>query len=179
VKGVLAGGLLSGLLGVFMGLIPVVQYFCCIVALIGGAAAGLVHVKTSKEGVGMGQGAVTGVISGLVMFLMLLFINVPLGLLVTFVIAGVQPEFFLDYIRYSWPQMIIGYAIQFTLALIYCFGFSAVGAVAATAMFEDRSPGSTEKKDKPSGPVAMPQAGQPLQQMPPGQQPPTGLPPSY
>ncbi len=169
VKGVLAGGALSGIIGVVMGLIPFVSYLCCIIALLGGGLASLIQVKTSEEGVSMGASAVTGALSGLVMFIFMLVIYLPIHLLIMalFTMGGIDN--FLDMLRYSWTSMIVGYFIQLVLAVVYCFGFGTVGGIVANLALEDRKPGSTEKKKQSPGPVAMPAPQQPARQIPAAQ----------
>lgn len=168
VKGVLAGGALSGIVGAIIGLIPILGYACCLVALVGGALAGLLHVKSSEEGVSMGGTAVTGAVSGLVMFVLMLIIYIPIHILIQAIFTLGSFEILIDMWRYSWPQLIVGYIIQLVLAIVYCFGFSTAGGVLANVIFEDRKPGSADRKKDSGGPVAMP-GGQQSPAMGPGQ----------
>src|SRR5262249_9523550 len=76
-KPALLGGLVAGILSV----IPLVNYCCCIWAVLGGLLAGFLYIKSSPVPVSTGEGAVVGVLAGVVGSIIYLIIGLPLALI--------------------------------------------------------------------------------------------------
>ena len=80
IKGVLAGGIVGGLLSA----IPFVNWgncLCCLWIILAGAIASTVHVKSSTEGVSKTDGTITGLISAVPMVALYVIVGLPLNLL--------------------------------------------------------------------------------------------------
>ena len=92
-KPALLGGLIVGILSA----IPFLNYCCCIWAIGGGVLAGFLYIKSSPVPVKVGEGAVVGVLTGIVGAILYFLISVPIGYFLTsaqleetLVRAGVQ-----------------------------------------------------------------------------------------
>ena len=92
-KPALLGGLIVGILSA----IPFLNYCCCIWAIGGGVLAGFLYIKSSPLPVKVGEGAVVGVLTGIVGAILYFIISVPIGYFLssaqleeTLVRAGVQ-----------------------------------------------------------------------------------------
>ncbi|HPK94954.1 MAG TPA: hypothetical protein PLD50_19150, partial [Polyangiaceae bacterium] len=61
VKPAVLGGVVAGLLSAILGIIPFVNYCCCLWSLLGGVLAVHLYNKSlNKEGVPMADGAICG-----------------------------------------------------------------------------------------------------------------------
>ncbi len=74
-KPALLGGLIVGILSA----IPFLNYCCCIWAIGGGVLAGFLYIKSSPIPVKVGEGAVVGVLTGIVGAVLYFLISVPIG----------------------------------------------------------------------------------------------------
>ena len=74
-KPALLGGLIVGILSA----IPFLNYCCCIWAIGGGLLAGFLYIKSSPVPVKVGEGAVVGVLTGIVGAILYFLISVPIG----------------------------------------------------------------------------------------------------
>ena len=92
-KPALLGGLIVGILSS----IPLLNYCCCIWGIGGGLLAGMLYIKSAPVPVKVGEGAVVGVLTGIVGAILYFLISVPIGYFLssaqleeTLVRAGVQ-----------------------------------------------------------------------------------------
>jgi hypothetical protein len=74
-KPALLGGLIVGVLSA----IPFLNYCCCIWGIGGGILAGFLYIKSSPIPVKVGEGAVIGVLTGIVGAVLYFIIGVPLA----------------------------------------------------------------------------------------------------
>ncbi|HEY4423550.1 MAG TPA: hypothetical protein VGN10_05040 [Pyrinomonadaceae bacterium] len=74
-KPALLGGLIVGILSA----IPFLNWCCCIWAIGGGLLAGMLYVKSAPVPVKVGEGAVVGVLTGIVGAILYFLISVPIG----------------------------------------------------------------------------------------------------
>jgi hypothetical protein len=74
-KPALLGGLIVGILSS----IPLLNYCCCIWGIGGGALAGFLYIKSSLIPVKVGEGAVIGVLTGIVGAVLYCIIGVPIA----------------------------------------------------------------------------------------------------
>ena len=78
-KPALLGGLIVGILSS----IPLLNYCCCIWGIGGGALAGFLYIKSSPVPVKVGEGAVVGVLSGIIGAILYWIIGVPIAYFIT------------------------------------------------------------------------------------------------
>ena len=83
-KPALLGGLIVGILSA----IPFLNYCCCIWGIGGGLLAGMLYIKPAPIPVKVGEGAVVGVLTGIVGAILYFFISVPIG----YFFSGAQIE---------------------------------------------------------------------------------------
>src|SRR6185437_11589302 len=74
-KPALLGGLIVGVLSS----IPLLNYCCCIWGIGGGVLAGFLYIKSSPVPVKVGEGAVLGLLSGIIGAILYLIIGVPIA----------------------------------------------------------------------------------------------------
>ena len=80
----LIGGVILGLLSSLLSVIPIVNYCCCLWAILGGLLATYLYIKKSPIPVRVGEGAVLGALAGVIGGIIYLIIAVPL----TYFVAG-------------------------------------------------------------------------------------------
>src|SRR5678815_1237317 len=83
-KPALLGGLIVGILSA----IPFLNYCCCIWGIGGGVLAGFLYIKSAPIPVKVGDGAVIGVLTGIVGAVLYFIIGVPLA----YFMSGAQLE---------------------------------------------------------------------------------------
>ena len=83
-KPALLGGLIVGILSA----IPFLNYCCCIWAIGGGLLAGMLYIKSAPVPVKVGEGAVVGVLTGIVGAILYFIIGVPIA----YFLSGAQLE---------------------------------------------------------------------------------------
>lgn len=145
----IGGGVMGGLSALtVVPQIPFVRLACCIWAIVGGALAAYLLIKKSSERVGVGDGAIVGLLSGVFGAL----IAFAAFMLVSFYIsdralyedqlprAGLDPEQF----PYSLIILLIG-----LLAIIVQVALSLVGGIIGIVLFESRG---TDGADTPPPP---------------------------
>lgn len=145
------GGLVLGVLSA----IPFVNIAncCCLWVLLGGALATYLYIKSSPTPVQIGEGAMLGVMAGVIGGLINLFIGVPLNILVGNPIAGLMVKLMerlnpqqADAVRQQLEQQTSGpFSEQLLRALpgaIFGFliivAFATVGGLVAVPLFEKR-----------------------------------------
>jgi len=83
-KPALLGGLIVGILSA----IPFLNYCCCIWGIGGGLLAGMLYIKSAPIPVKVGEGAVVGVLTGIVGAILYFIIGVPIA----YFLSGAQLE---------------------------------------------------------------------------------------
>lgn len=132
-KPALLGGLIVGILSA----IPLLNYCCCIWGIGGGVLAGFLYIKSSPLPVKVGEGAVIGVLAGLVGAVLYFIIGVPTAYFIsganleeTLRGAGVQlPAGVSGLLLFVLSGLMVG-AILFVLAII--------GGLLSVPIFEKR-----------------------------------------
>lgn len=130
-KPALLGGLVTGILSV----IPFVSTCCCIWAILGGMLSCYLYVKNSPVRVSTGDGAVIGVLSGVVGSLIYLLIGLPIALI--FGVAQMEEAF----TRSGVEVPFTGVALALLGAFVVVVGlliFSTVGGLIGVPIFEKR-----------------------------------------
>ena len=148
-KPALLGGLIVGLLSA----IPVLNYCCCIWGIGGGALAGFLYIKSSPVPVKIGEGAVVGVLSGIIGAVLYLIIGVPIA----YFISGANLESTLRGAGLQLPAGISGLLLFVVSGLIVgalLFVLSIIGGLLSVPIFEKR-------KDVPPPPPPQDFAGGP------------------
>jgi uncharacterized protein DUF5518 len=149
-KASLIGGVLFGVLSAVTAVpqIPFIRLVCCLWAMIGGALAAYLYVKRSPARVGIGDGAIVGLLAGL------------FGALIAFV-AFLLVSFYItdrtlaeDQLRraglnisYSSVIFLIG-----ILGIILQVSLSLVGGIIGVAIFEQREDTGTGSQPPPPPP---------------------------
>jgi hypothetical protein len=145
-KPAIIGGVIVGLLSA----IPFVNFgniCCCLWALLGGAVAAKLFIGSSSDRVSVGDGALVGVLSGLVGAAIYIVLGIPLAILAGNVINGVM----LRMMENAYPeqaemmrrQMEAGQSIVRTILYgfiwaILLVAFSTLGGLLGTVIFEKR-----------------------------------------
>jgi hypothetical protein len=131
IKPALLGGLVTGILSV----IPFVSTCCCIWAILGGMLACFLYVRSSPVPVSTGDGAVIGVLSGVVGGLIYLIIGLPIALI--FGVAQIEES-----IRRAGVEVpLTGMAMALLgacLVVIILLIFSTIGGLIGVPIFEKR-----------------------------------------
>ena len=190
----LVGGIVLGILSS----VPFVTWgniCCCLWVLLGGAIAAKMLINRSPVyPVQSGDGALAGLLAGVVGSIVYLFIGVPLGLLVSQAGAPVFLEWVrnmsqdpnareqIDQIlrmqeqRGSFGQNVIQALISWIICSIVATGFAALGGLLGVAFFEKRKGGPPQgyPPQPPYPPSGYPPPGYP----PPGPPSGPGYPPS-
>ena len=131
-KPALLGGLITGILSV----IPIVSSCCCIWAVLGGLLATFLYIRSSTVPVATGEGAVVGVLSGVVGSIIYLVIGLPLALLLG---TGAQVEETLRRSNINVPLTGIALIlVSACLVVILLLIFSAIGGLIAVPIFGKR-----------------------------------------
>src|SRR6185503_18329199 len=126
-KPALLGGLIVGVLSA----IPLLNYCCCIWGIGGGGLAGFLYIKSSPVPVKVGEGAVIGVLTGIV------------GAVVYF-ISGAQLEDTLRQAGVQLPPNISGLLLFVLSGLVVgllLFVLSIIGGLISVPIFEKRKDG--------------------------------------
>src|SRR5258705_12699137 len=86
-KPAIIGGIVVGLLSAIL-FVNFVNFCCCLWAVLGGALATYLYIKASPTPVKPGEGAVLGLLAGVVGGLIYIVIGIPLGILVSSQMTG-------------------------------------------------------------------------------------------
>jgi len=131
-KPALLGGLITGILSV----IPFVSTCCCIWAALGGLLATFLYIRSSPVPVSAGEGAVVGVLAGVIGSIIYVIIGLPLALL--FGTVGQLEEGFR---RSGVSVPLTGIAlllVSVCMVVVLLLLFSAIGGVIGVPIFEKR-----------------------------------------
>ena len=130
-KPALVGGLIAGILSI----IPIVSTCCCIWAALGGVLASFMYIKNSPTRVTTGEGAVVGILTGVIGSLIYVIIQVPLALLLGF--ASME-----DALRRSGLEVPLSgmalMALSVFLVIVLILIFSTIGGLVGVPIFEKR-----------------------------------------
>jgi hypothetical protein len=134
----LIGGIVTGILALFAGFLPVMAFIgvsllCIIWSMVGGAVAAKLYVNRSPVPVRTGEGAVVGCVAGA--FGALIYSTVD-----TLIAYGMQAHD-IEVFYHGQGQNITGgmfFAITGIFGAIFVFGLSIVGGIIGVAMFESR-----------------------------------------
>jgi hypothetical protein len=135
-KPALLGGLIVGVLSA----IPLVNYCCCIWGIGGGLLAGMLYIKSAPVPVKVGEGAVVGVLTGIVGAILYFIIGVPLA----YFVSGAQLEETLARTGVQLPAGISGLALFVLSGLLggLCLLVLAIiGGLISVPIFEKRKDG--------------------------------------
>ena len=145
-KPALIGGVVLGLLSA----IPFVNWVnicCCLWAILGGMLASYLYIKSSPTPVGAGDGAILGVLAGLVGAVVSFVLGVPIQLLVGTAINGLLIGFVADMnpsqaemLRQQMlaGQTIAGAIVNGLVGGVFLFIFSIIGGLLGVPIFEKR-----------------------------------------
>jgi len=144
-KPAIIGGLVVGLLSA-IPFVNLLNICCCLWAILGGALASHLFIKASPTPVKPGDGAVLGVLAGVVGGLIYLVVGIPLAI----ALSGVINAFILSMLANADPAMarqmraqimsqtIIGKILYGFVWAILLIVFSTVGGLLGVAIFEKR-----------------------------------------
>ena len=148
-KPAILGGLIAGVLSS----IPVLNYCCCIWSIGGGVLAGFLYIKSSPVPVKVGEGAVIGLLSGIIGAVLYGIIGVPIA----YFISGGNIEETLRGTGLQLPAGISGlllFVISRLIAGVTLLVLSIIGGLISVPIFEKR-------KDVPPPPPPQDFAGGP------------------
>jgi hypothetical protein len=132
-KPALLGGLIVGILSA----IPFLNYCCCIWAIGGGLLAGFLYIKSSLVPVKVGEGAVVGVLTGIVGAILYFCISVPIG----YFFSSAQVEETLTRAGVQLPPGVSGLLLFVLAGLIgglILLVLAIIGGLIAVPIFEKR-----------------------------------------
>jgi hypothetical protein len=131
-KPALLGGVITGVLSV----IPFVSTCCCIWAALGGLLATFMYIKSSPVPVSTGEGAVVGVLSGVIGSIVYVVIGLPLALVFG---TGAQVEEAFRRSGVSVPLTGIALVLlSACMVVVLILLFAAIGGLIAVPIFEKR-----------------------------------------
>lgn len=165
------GGIALGILSS----VPIVNFLnvcCCAWAILGGMLAGYLYIKRSQTSVTTGEGAKIGAIAGVIGGAIYIVIGIPLAILtsslmMSLVVSMLGSEassnpVLAQYLRQLQSGAIMDQLPRIVIAGIgraaLLVGFSTVGGILATSLFEKRRGGGP---DTPPPPPFPPGTGQP------------------
>lgn len=160
-KPALIGGVVLGLLSA----IPFVNWVnicCCLWAILGGMLASYLYIKSSPTPASAGDGAILGVLAGLVGAIVSFVIGVPVQLLVGTAINGILIGFIAD-MNPSQAEMmrqqmmagqtIAGAIVNGLVGGVFLFIFSIIGGLLGVPIFEKRKGNMTPPPPPSTGGV--------------------------
>lgn len=144
-KPAIIGGVVVGLLSA-IPFVNILNICCCLWAILGGALASYMYIKSSPAPVKSGDGAILGVMAGVVGGLIYIVVGIPLAI----VLGGVINAFILSIIANADPAMarqmrwqmmnqsvIVKVVYGFVWAILLIV-FSTLGGLLGVAIFEKR-----------------------------------------
>ena len=135
-KPALLGGLIVGILSA----IPFLNYCCCIWGIGGGVLAGFLYIKSAPIPVKVGEGAVLGVLTGLVGAVLYFIIGVPIA----YFLSGAQMEEALRTAGVQLPAGVSGLMLFVLSGLIgglILIVLAVIGGLISVPIFEKRKDG--------------------------------------
>jgi hypothetical protein len=144
-KPAIIGGVVVGLLSA-IPFVNIPNVCCCLWAILGGAIASWMYIKSSPNPVKAGEGAILGVLAGVVGAAIYVVIGIPLGILAGGAINGIiarmlenaDPSSAREMRRQMANQSILGSIMfGFVWALLLII-FSTLGGLIGVPIFEKR-----------------------------------------
>ena len=145
-KPALIGGVIVGLLSA-IPFVNLLNFCCCLWALLGGALASNLYIKRSPTPAGPGDGAVLGLLAGVIGAAIYIVIGIPLGLLTSGVmvslmsglISNMEPSQ-AEAIReqFASSQTIAGAIVNGLITAVLLVVFSTIGGLLGIPIFEKR-----------------------------------------
>jgi hypothetical protein len=132
-KPALVGGLIAGILS----LIPIISTCCCIWAALGGLLASYMYIKNSPAQVTTGEGAIEGILTGVVGSLIYVVVQVPLALLLG--VASMEQAIRRSGVEIPFSGMALMFLTVF-LVIVLILVFSTIGGLVGVPIFEKRKP---------------------------------------
>jgi hypothetical protein len=135
-KPALLGGLIVGILSA----IPFLNYCCCIWGIGGGVLAGFLYIKSAPIPVKVGEGAVIGVLTGIVGAVLYFAIGVPIA----YFLSGAQLQQTLHSAGVQLPAGISGlmlFVLSGLIGGVCLLVLSIIGGLISVPLFEKRKDG--------------------------------------
>jgi hypothetical protein len=167
-KPALIGGVIVGILSA----IPLVNYCCCIWALVGGLIAANIYIKASPNPVTPADGAIVGAIAGVIGVVLIVVIGIPLQLILGTAVMSMmsgamqnadpaQAAQFNEALAASGGVTVFNAIKGALLSSVVAVIFSAVGGLLGVAIFEKRKggPGVPPPPPPPAGGYGQPGGG--------------------
>lgn len=135
-KPALLGGLIVGILSA----IPFLNYCCCIWGIGGGLLAGMLYIKSAPVPVKVGEGAVIGVLAGIIGGVIYFAIGLPIA----YFISGAQLEETLSRAGLQLPAGLSGlalFAVSYLIGAICLLVLAIIGGLISVPIFEKRKDG--------------------------------------
>jgi len=148
-KPAIIGGIVVGLLSA-IPFVNIVNVCCCFWAILGGALATYMYIKASATPVKAGDGAVLGLLAGVVGALIYIVIGIPLGIvmgktmmsLVTGFMESVDPrQAEIMRAQMAAGQSIVRQILSGFLSAFVLLIFSTIGGLLGVPIFEKRKGG--------------------------------------
>jgi hypothetical protein len=156
-KPAIIGGVVVGLLSA-IPFVNIPNVCCCLWAILGGAIASYVYIKSSPTPVKAGEGAVLGVLAGLVGAAIYIVIGIPLGILAGSALNGLivkmlenaDPSSARQMQRQMANQSILGSVMFGFIWALLLILFSTLGGLVGVPIFEKRK-GNPNPPPPPQG----------------------------
>jgi uncharacterized membrane protein YeaQ/YmgE (transglycosylase-associated protein family) len=165
------GGLIVGFCTIGSSFIPFANLCCCIWSIIGGAVAAYILIKRSPTlRVSNGEGALTGLLAGVVGSLIFLVVSVPLilkswGTLTAEMIARgeamndpASQESIKRMVEFMQNNAVLSAILIWLICALLFMGFATLGGIIGVALFEKRK-GEPYPPQWPPPPEGYPPAG--------------------
>jgi hypothetical protein len=144
-KPAIIGGVLVGLLSA-IPFVNIGNWCCCLWAILGGAIASYMYIKSSPDRVGAGDGAVLGVLAGVVGAIIYIVLGIPLAILaggamralMLQLMENADPSIAREMRRSMMSQTILGSILGGFGYAVLLIGFSTVGGLLGVTIFEKR-----------------------------------------
>ena len=145
-KPAIIGGVLVGLLST-IPFVNVVNLCCCLWAILGGAVASYLYIKNSPTPVSVGDGAMVGVIAGVVGGLIYIVLGIPVSILMGSAMTGLMGRMFesldpaqAEALRQQMEasQTVLGAIVNGLITAVLLVIFSTVGGLLGVPLFEKR-----------------------------------------
>ncbi len=144
-KPAIIGGVVVGLLSA-IPFVNLANICCCLWAILGGALASYLYIKNSPTRVSSSDGAILGVLAGVVGAAIYIVIGIPLSIvvgatmmaLISRLVESANPSQAEMMRQMQTGQTIIGAIIRGLFTAVLLVGFSTVGGLLGIPIFEKR-----------------------------------------
>jgi len=156
-KPAIIGGVVVGLLSA-IPFVNIPNICCCLWAILGGALASYMFIKSSPTPVRSGDGAVLGVMAGVIGGLIYIVVGIPLAIVLGSVMNGLivslmensNPAMAHEMRRQMMNQTVIGKVVFGFVWAILLIVFSTLGGLIGVSIFEKRK-GDNAPPPPPNG----------------------------